>query len=450
LGEYLNAITSKLDIISFPTCEVYAPVDSTLYKFISIIQSTTRIKKLCNEDKIVIWLKHLDSQIEEEIKEETYCQEFVHPFLCMETHAITTLYANIVAQYSPQDDLYTHLGFNYYELVRTIKQVYVRHISNDEKLFTEGIQTTVEDKKFLSKVLGDRVFIFFNSGTYLGKGTYGVVYKVYEIASKQFYALKKATPRGCKALNWEIDNLNTLHRRAKELNLNVDGLQEAPVLTFNIHNEKCDLDAFISVQYGINLEDWGCGQHENAKRIHMGKSIIHAFKQKTQLGYWHGDLKLNNIVTHADGCKIIDWAGSTTFDEGSKSIKHPKTVSTLYMNYEDEIWMKEVVTLMKLEQTEVESLSIQYIEIAKAKELFAISIALFKTLCSCNPFESFQSSSGKIWPYTYEGIHKKAMAKLKEMNYSQEVVETITKMLAHDFKERYETQEAIGIWEKIE
>lgn len=184
----------------------------------------------------------------------------------------------------------------------------------------------------------------------------------------------------------EIDNLNRLNRRAIELNLRVDGLQEAPILTFKIQNAKCDLNAFVSLLYGINLENWTLGTHENAKRIHICKSIMRAFKQKTQLDMWHGDLKLNNIVTHEDKCKIIDWAGAITFKESSKFITHPKTASTLYMNYEDEIWMREVVTLMKGEPKELESIKIKFLEIAKAKELFAISIVLFKTLLSRKSF----------------------------------------------------------------
>lgn len=467
----MNKITSKFDGTTTSFNEVCAFVDPVLYKFISIISSSNKIKRLCYKERIVTWLSKLDIKIHEELKDKTKSLALVYFSLNLkstssleiveEKQRIALVYAKILTQYTPNIDGCIHSELNYFELVKTIKKVFSKHIIEDKNLFNGGLYTTVVNKCFYFKVQDNKIYIYLNSGSLLGKGGYGSVFKVFEIVSKKYFALKQAFPTKRQELYQEIQNLNTLHRCAQEMNVDVAGLQAAPYMTLDIQAGECSLNAYISTCYGMDLHTWINGNYSNVERLKMCKSLMDAYKNKTELGILHGDIKPKNILTHTGGCVIIDWAGALPFKDALNFLKMPKTFTTIYGNYLDYDWIRKIIICLKDEWKrneeilspcdwkEDELLKTSFVEIADTLELFSMAIVLFMTLSACYPFPKGISENGKAWPYTNEGILEIAMEKLTAMNYSQEVVQTIIKMLSHDYTMRYSTKEAIEIWEKI-
>jgi serine/threonine protein kinase len=173
---------------------------------------------------------------------------------------------------------------------------------------------------------------------------------------------------------------------------------------------------------------------------------MRAFKNKTERKLWHADIKEENILTEGDKCVIIDWAGAIPFQESWENLSFTSYFALHNMNKNDLRMFQEIVDNVK--RTGDRTQYKKYIELANGMDLFSVAMVLFKILSSEKPFTEF--SNELPWPLTENGINPCAMQKLIEKKYGKEIEQIITKMLYHDYKDRYTVQEAIDVWEKIE
>lgn len=452
----MNRISPSSNFLNIEIEAISIPEDPLLYKFLSIISNTTALENAFREQKVLSWLNKVEAS-EQDVKDyvNAYCYSDIVAFqrICK----IALVYARILDPYTPTESGCINRPFHYLQLVKAVKEVFIAHILENVDLFTSGIQFQVESHPFLAKVKGDRICLLSQCGEILGKGAHGKVSVVYEIGLRQFLALKEETRIKKRHLETEIANLNQLHKRAKELNLSVLGLQEPPYATFNI----LGLTASAGKRYGNNLGTWIRDFHTNTERLTMCQSLMQAYKNKTALDFWHGDLKAENILLLGNKCVIIDWEGAITYEKALKSYTRPKIYSSTSMSYFDRyrftklvkenqlLWKENEEILSPCDWKEDPNSSNLFLKIAKAQELFSIATLLFRILTSCDPFE-FLTLNKRSWPDTGIGISDSAMSKLHDKNYSLNVVQTITKMLAHDLNDRYEEQEAIKIWEEIQ
>jgi serine/threonine protein kinase len=281
---------------------------------------------------------------------------------------------------------------------------------------------------------------------HIGEGYFGIVDEVYEIAVGQLRAVKWASenPEANESINQEIVTLKNIHKLAETKNCILEGIQDLPLATFSLN----EFNAFLSPKYGKELQKWSKKTHSNEERIAICKSIIRVFCEKCKLGYWHGDLKPENILMSGNGVVIIDWAGSIPFHEAVLKLKTP-TLSSYYTHLL-EFRNRELIIEQYDSLGLTDTLKLEFLKVAYSIELFSLSIALFITLVPVNPFyHIIDEDSEAHFPLTRYGIKEESMDLLLKRNYSDEVVKTITKMLAPLPQDRYNTPEAIRIWKNI-
>lgn len=449
----MNGIDASLNTVC---CQVQhpIPINPALYKFISIIRASKEIRVLCNEKRVVPWLREIDAGLNS-CSEPTY-RHFVFSALGLDfssgskiiqkRQSIALQYAKILEPYVPDEDGGIDQDFDYLQLVRTVKTVFKNHLRQNKDLFSNGIEISIERSCFYAKVERKRPFIF-GLGKYLNKGQFGIVNEVYEIASRQFFALKRAVsnPRSLKQMAKEVNNLQKLHTIAAANQLSVEGIQTSPLATFHILNTAHgDLVGFLGPMYGVDLYKWTYEEHTNAERIAMGKSLMQAYKHSMEIGFWHGDIKPQNVLSHEGGVIIIDWAGSILYEKAVKKFLVPSTRTYEYIHFEDRERLNDILK----NSSTLSNFEALFLQAAKTLDLFSLSIVLFTILVPCHPFMLFEHEKYKF-PYTEEGIHQNSMRKLIERKYGPDVIHVISKMLAHHSVDRYSVQEAIEIWEKI-
>lgn len=462
----MNGISSVVNVAHPQSSLTTTLNNSELYRFFSIISDLSVIQSLCLKKKIVTWLKDKYNEIETHSKDESFVHKYLFVGLQLNESAsqkkiekrqkIALVYARVLSQYNPKSDGELDHSFNYFELASVLKEVFNNHIHKNNPLFFTGIKINCLNQTFYAKVERDKVCIFSNEVKEISKGDYGVVYRIYEISSRQFYALKLSKPaventskaissaRKCmRYLSYEIMNLNQLHQLAKMLpNLSVEGVQAAPLFTLNLPS----FCGFVGELYGDNLSVWTRGVHVNAERLAMCKLLMRAFENLIRLNYWHGDLKDRNVLVQECGCVIIDLAGVVSFQEAFDRRIIPRFYSYTHTNQDDYKFCEDYV-LDKINDNEGEStLKEKFIALAYAWDLFSVSMILFQILSSVKPFKELNKNP---WPITKDGICKDSMNMLKEKGYSQEVLQALTKMLNHNYTERLSVEEAIQLWEKI-
>lgn len=428
-------------------------IDPALYPFFSTLRASSEIKTVSAEKKMISWLLQLEKPSDDYILSSLRLHREASPEKIQKRQKIALIYAKILASHVPNDKGKVHSTFNYYQLVYLVGKVIKKHICKNENLFLSGILVSVEGKQFAAKVERDRVYLFARSGTALGQGAYGKVSEIYEIVNQQKLALKQSfqTTEGLNALSREVCRLNKIHSEAGVLSL--EGLQDCPLAVFNIHQGE-QFFGFIGPKYGIELRKWIEGNHENAKRLAMCKSLMRAFKHKTELDLWHGDLKAQNILIQDEGCVIIDWAGSISFQEALTHARWPKIFTSHNITDRDYDRLVVVTRAIKLlddcsiEKQERIRVFSEFVAIAHSMELFAMAIVMFVTLIPVDPFKVL-SHEGRYFFAFEDGIDVPSLKKLIDKNYGMQVVETITKMLSPRYEDRYSVQEAIDIWERI-
>lgn len=420
--------------------------EPSLWKFISIIMAKKELKEAFQQKKIATWLREVNYDLDK-------AKDFLGKSKIMERLNIARLYAKILAQYVPDEIGDINQDFNYLQLVSLIKKVFNNHLWQktdnlfSDDLFTKGLKIVVSDLSFYAKVESGQIFMFLaKAKNYIGEGYYGIVGKVYEIAMGQMRAVKWATenPEANESINQEIVTLKKIHKLAETRNCSLEGIQDLPLATFSLN----EFNAFLSPEYGVELQEWSKKTHSNEERISICKSIVRTFCEKCKLGYWHGDLKPENILMNGKGVVIIDWAGSLPFHEAVLKFKTP-TLSPFYTHFEDFKKRELIIEKFKLYGL-TDDLKLEFLNLAYSMELFSLSIALFMTLVPVKPFFLvFEEDCDVHFPLTRYGIKEESMELLLKRKYSDEVVKTITKMLAHLPQDRYDTPEAIKIWKNI-
>lgn len=421
-----------------------------LYKFIFTIYATQMIKQLSSENRLVSEMKVKRRIHKCELNLDKY-QDFVYPKLGITRYStqeyvqkkltITTQYAQILKKHKPDNAGNLHSNFNYYQLVSLIKEVFKEHLMERGTLETNGIAVTVDNNLFYAKLTADKICMTTSEGKRLGCGSYGEVYRVYEIATRQFAALKFANPDDRYAkfvIQCEISNLNLLQKLTSEKNMELEGLQGPIHAVFDI--PEYNLTGYLGPQYDVDLIDF----IENfsgkiSERILLCKALMRVFKIIDRLGIWHGDIKPDNIMLKNGQPIVIDWSGALLLHEAAKEFKAPPNFTCEYQNLKDALALKVLTNKEK------------FIKTAKSSELFSIAMTLFYVLTSEFPFaEKKYPDFFNPLPSTENGIRTSSLRKVKDMNYSDEIINILKTMLAHDPEDRFNFSEAFKIWENID
>ena len=456
----MNSISSRMNISHPQSISTIISKDLDLYRFFSVIKDVNSIQSICQEKKIVTWLKEKHAQIEVNLDDELLrsglnIKESTSKRKIEKRQTIAMIYAEILAKYIPDDSGELDLNFNYYELVTIVKGVFDKHLQKYPSLFSSGIKLNCSGQEFYVKVEKSKVCIFSNRAELISRGDYGVVYKIYEISSQQLFALKLSKPakkntskavstarKNIRYLSSEISNLKYLHQLASTFSDGAKGLQAAPLFTFN----QTSFYGYVGALYENELGVWAQGNHENVKRLVMAKSLMRAFETLTKLSCWHGDLKDRNVLVQGDGCVIIDFAGSMLFQEAFKNKVLPQFYSYTHTNKEDQMFCTDYI-LGKVNDKKGESIQNEkFIELAHAWDLYSVAMILFQILSSVKPFKEMDDHP---WPITKNGICQEHKDILEKKGYSPEVIKVLTQMLNHDYKTRLSVKAAIEIWEKI-
>lgn len=446
----MDAIMASSSFQGMQLKENMGAVDRKLYRFISIIDATEELKVKCEEKKVVSWLSSRLAQVGMETEGE--CRDFIFPYLHLSSKSnpkkiqnrkkIALRYAKILAKYAPDRRGNINQQFSYYQLVWIIKTVFHEHIVKNEALFLGGIKIGFPDCSFYAKVEGKQIYIIAGLNTVINMGAYGTVCEVYELATRRFFALKMAhgNQKSVELMKNEIFNLSVLHAKAGYEGLSVSGLQALPIATYDYHHDGEDLVGFIGRKYEIDLLDWLDGDHSNEERIATCKSLIAAYKNKMLLGYWHGDIKPENILMSNEGVVIIDWAGALSMQQAVEGFVIPHTWTKPYMGIQE----RRCLLALAKSKTRPFEKSLKFIQMAQSADLFSLSLVLFMTLTSKKPFYF----DGGRRPDTIKGFRPDSMDTLLQRHYNDIVVKTLIKMLAYDPAERYSPLEAIDIWER--
>ena len=425
--------------------------EKTLFKLVSTLSSLDIIKELCSKHELISGMKQRRASWKIDFNTETY-KKLVYPRLGIspytlkediEKKQITALqYANILKQYKPDDFGELNENFTYYELVFVVEKVFKQHMTDPRKLLHVGYPVYSTENKFFAKVNRGQVFIIHTLGKILGEGTTGTVIRVYEIASRQFLALKYARLDKETALDEiqvEVAHLKKLHHRLSLRAEPLDGFQDQMLADFYL--PEIDLVGYLSPQYEIDLFEWAeKKQATSLERLAICKALMKICLNLNQLGLWHGDIKPENIMLKNQNPVVIDWTGMLSFDDAAAKFILPRFQTSEFLNLID----AQLLNAMKQRKNPFEKN--EFLEAAKSLELFSFAITLYWVLTSKMPFdEAFDPLLKRKIPITKEGLNL-----LPLQNYSPEVIFIMTKMLAHDPKDRFNIEEAVSAWEKIE
>lgn len=429
------------------------PVDRKLCKFISIIHAVDEIKAASSEGRLVVWLKNKASEVELILQDMSKYHDFIFPYLHLSSKSsvkkvqnrikIALQYAKTVGQYVPDASGNIDQLFNYYHLIKLIKTVFGQHIRRNESLLSGGVKLELDCCSFYAKLEGKRICIIQGKGPLISKGGFGAVLKVFEIMTRRFLALKisHGNTLSVGLIKKEIANLTTLHVKADYDGLSVEGLQAAPLATFDFGGNESGLVGFIGELYGMELSQWSKADHSNGERLAICKSLMTAYKNKMLLGYWHGDIKPNNILMTAGGIVIIDWAGSLLLQDALEKFSTPNSWTSAFLSKNEE---KNLQVLGGLNRHGFED-ALKFIETAQSMDLFSLAIVLFKTLTSRKPF--FYDTQG--YPITIDGIRPDKLEILIQKGYGENIVNLLVKMLAHNPYNRPSPLDAIALWGEI-
>jgi hypothetical protein len=450
----MDAVTASSRHYDMQIKDCISIVDRTLYKFVSIIHGLDELVCLRNEKKVVTWLNNKDVEIEMNLYDEVTYHDFIFPYLHLSSTSspkkiqnrkkIALQYAKIVKRYVPDERGSINLPFDYCQLVWVIKTVFKEHLAKNEFLLSKGIKIGFVNSSFYAKLEKKRIFIISGIATLICRGGVGFVFKVYELTTRKFLAFKVAhrNPESVQFIKKEIANLKAMHASAASNGFNPNGLQARPLATFDYNYEGSAFIGFIGKKYGVELFEWCNTEHSNEKRMRICKSLISAYKTKMQLGYWHGDIKLENILMTKEGVVLIDWAGSVLLKDAIEKFIMPQSFSRSYINKEEE---RHFLRLFKAQRLGFER-CVKFIKLAQSMDLFALAVVLFKTLTSCSPFDLGEDK----YPITKEGILSDSMEILTQRQYNENIVKTLIKMLADDPSDRYPPLDAIAVWEKLD
>lgn len=421
-------------------------IEPALCKFASIILAKKEIKEACDQNRLVTWLNNEMTQVTD-----------LYPLLGLTNQSllnaikekinIARQYAKILERYVPDEKGNINQAFNYFQLVSVIKKVFKQHIQKNGDLFTIGFQVCIDAAKFFAKVESGQIFMFSAKNRLIGDGTFGLVGEVYEIALGQLMAVKWASdhPLAIDQINQEISVLRDIHLLADFMDSDVEEIQASPLATFSLK----DFNGFLGLEYGVDLDTWNMGLHSNERRIAICKSLVQAYSKKLKLGYWHGDLKPENILMNGKGVVIIDWAGSIPFHEAVQMIKAPSSISAIYT---DSLGLRKRDLIEEKYKASglSDELKTDFLQTAESMELFSLAMVLFFILVPVRPFYLVVDEDYDVnFPLTCYGIKKESMDLLLEKKYSNEIVRTIEKMLAHQPEDRYLTEQVIEIWKTI-
>lgn len=433
--------------------EFISIADRTLYKFVSIIHGLDELVSLRSEKKVVTWLNNKDAEIEiklHDLHDKAQYHDFIFPYLLLSSKSsqkkiqnrkkIALQYAKIVSRYVPDERGSINLPFDYCQLVWVIKTVFKEHLAKNESLLSKGIKIGFVNSSFYAKLEKKRIYIISGISSLICKGSFGSVLKVYEITTKQYLAFKIAhrNPESVQFIKKEISNLTEMHAIASNKGVSLKGVQAPPFASFDYNYDGSGLIGFIGKKYGVELHRWCNNEHSNKERMRICKSLISAYETKMLLGYWHGDIKLENILMTKDGVVIIDWAGSVLLKDAIEKFVMPQSFSTAYTNKEEERCFLRIFKTKRLGFEDC----VKCIRIAQSMDLFSLAIVLFKTLTSCKPFNSDKDH----YPITKAGILSDSMEILTQRQYNKNIVKTIIKMLADHPDDRYPPIEAVAVW----
>lgn len=426
--------------------------EKTIFKFISTLYSLKAIKTLSSKNQLVPGLKERRAKLISKLNNETY-QKIVYPKLGIKSttdedtiankQAITLRYAKILKQYKPDNSGGLLADLNYFKLVKIIREVFKEHLRGNGDIAQAGIAISVKRIRIYAKVDAENVYMLIKTGTFLGQGSSGTVDRIFEIATKQFLALKSAhlhNPSSAAALRLEIANLKKIHQLINSSSIKFDGMQDPIVVDFDL--PKKNLVSYLSSEYDIDLITWlGISPLSNLERITICKTLMQYFTAMDKLDIWHGDIKPDNIMRKNNHLVIIDWTGALLYREAAEQFSFPLFYTRFYCNRID------FLNLQFLRNKQDHGLSNEFIRSAKSLELFTIAITLYMVLTSKMPFkEQYEPDLGFVLPQTNAGMN---MLNLTNKNYNPEIISLMEKMLAHDPADRYLIEEAAIAWEKV-
>lgn len=448
----MNVITTRSSNVSLKMSQPILPVDRLLMKFISIIHGVEDLHQ-CPKNKELKWLNNKILESEIKFKDVSQYDAFIFPYLHVSSNSsqnkinnrrkIALQYAKILELHEPKKSGWVNRGFSYYELVWTIKTVFKEHILKNVFLSSGGIKIGFLDKCFYAKLENKKIYIFAGAGSLIAQGGFASVAKIYELTTKQFLAFKIANQdaKSIQLVQKEAANLKEMHAKAAFYDLSTKGLQVPPLVTIDCRVAKGALVGFLSQIYGIELRKWCRGAHSNAVRLDMCKRLIESYKNKMKLGYWHGDIKIENILMEKEGAVMIDWAGSLPMQEAVETFMTPGSFTNYCINRCDEAIL---ASLLHSNPRRFEDY-VKFIETAHSMDLFALSLVIFTTLTNRDPFYFDEED----YPETKTGIRQSSMDVLIKRRYSENVVNAIVKMLADNPIARYSSLDAIAIWENL-
>lgn len=273
----------------------------------------------------------------------------------------------------------------------------------------------------------------------IGKGGFGKVYEIYDVALQKFFAMKVG-----RGVLEEAGNLEELPRRG------ITGAQSAPELKGILPGKFYDYlkpqerefmigELFVAPHPGSpDLHDWMQSRPPKAAKNQCVKQIWSQYKKMQQAGVYHGDLKPANIFVTTDDqgqpqFKFGDWGKLQDQDGNVRA----KIYTSKYMP-------REVIQIIKDESVDADQRAIA----AACHDRFAIGLSLYQML------------TGGDFPYltAADRFHipgaKFDEKPLIDAGCSRDMIDFLKKMTSlevPDSKAAFEAQqkEINGLWEKM-
>ncbi|MBA3958628.1 MAG: protein kinase family protein [Parachlamydiaceae bacterium] len=196
-------------------------------------------------------------------------------------------------------------------------------------------------KKYLVKANGQEVHvILLSKKDLLGKGSFGKVLKVKNLADERFYALKIG-----RRVEQEAQKLSDLHNHLPHL----EGVQAAPIMSGRLPLEDPEkiqefmvgelYEATGAKTSESNLRAWmGSFEMTPETRVDFGKQIMARFQHLRDNRIYAGDVKAENIFISQEAGQqyprltVGDIAGAQSLDDlhGSLAINTPKYTPKVY------------------------------------------------------------------------------------------------------------------------
>lgn len=352
-------------------------------------------------------------------------------------------YSEMLSSYTPTDDGHVNIGkekapFSYSQLVSAIGLMALENIKKPKGF---SMHLKVGNATFYAKAEPGKIYLIKELNK-IGQGSYGSVHRVWEVASKQFAALKIArsdfdtTDKSLKAEDKLKDEITM------QININKNGenpgIQHRPITDLMIEQGERIVAVLIKL-YEMDLFDWLTKINPTKEqRIDCCKKLVSAAVHLKKLNVWHGDIKLDNILLDYEGnFRICDLADARFLNEQSESFENGSK-TPLYLHPYD---------VKLIDKAASEGNIKKFQEMAHIQDLFALGCVLFSVLSNSPPYPDLTNYSEYNLLKFREKINRKALI---NYGYTDKLTNIVLQTINHDCNKRLRINELEIEWLSID